>query len=530
MEGLLAILRAAHCRSTHHYFAIDALRHVRTEQGRQLARMLLRYHPQYLAGAKDPDTRFRDFQNHVVHVADNHWGGAPRAAERWYGRLQQFLRTESWADAAHAAGILSHYFTDPLQPLHTAQSARESVVHRPLEWSICKSYNAILSRWRDDRFRIVFRLSTRPDWLASAVLKGAELAHRSYETLVATYDLQAARRDPRQGLSEPALESLAELFGVAIVGWARVLDRTALEADGHIPEVKLLPSAVLASIKVPYAFVLRRVESNRERQAVADLLDYYLKHGDLGVHTPDEVRLIQKVLKVREAEHAYAQRLQVSPELQEMVNQASHHESPDSQAITLRVVSAEPLNTTETTDGQAESERPAELSPTLTYDSVEDRPNVVQLPNVANDRRRSAITLASPIVDAPSIGPKTAARFEAIGINNISQFLGSSPEQMVQQLRVRWIGVEQIADWQAQTRLMMSLPLLRVRDAQLLVGVGIRETYSLASSEPNQLTEKLIRHANTPVGKRSLRGAVPPKLEDVTAWIQDAVAATKSVA
>ena len=41
---------------------------------------------------------------------------ALRAAERWYGRLQQFLREQAWADAAHAAGILSHYFTDPLQP------------------------------------------------------------------------------------------------------------------------------------------------------------------------------------------------------------------------------------------------------------------------------------------------------------------------------------------------------------------------------------------------------------------------------
>lgn len=517
MEGLLAILRAAHCRSTHHYFAIDALRHVRTEQGRQLARLLLKYHPQYLAGAKDPDTRFRDFQNHVVHVADNHWGGAPRAAERWYGRLQQFLRTGNWADAAHAAGILSHYFTDPLQPLHTAQSPREAIVHRPLEWSICKSYNTILARWRDDRFRIVFRLSTRPDWLASAVLRGAELAHQSYETLVATYDLQAARKDPRLGLSEPAIESLAELFGVAIVGWARVLDRTALEADGHLPKVNLLPSAVLASVKIPYACLLRRIEGKQERQAVAELLDYYLAHGELGRHVPDEVRLIKKVLRVRDLEREYVQRMEVSRRLRKMVDDASDNPQPDSQAVTLRVVNAEPLQ-----DASSVSDKPVD-------DQAVANEQNEQVLSVGSGRR-SALTLASPIVDAPSIGPKTAARFEAIGITNISQFLGSSPEQMVQQLRVRWIGVEQIADWQAQTRLMMTLPMLRVRDAQLLVGVGIRTTYPLALANADDLTDKILRYCSTPAGKRALRGSSAPSLQDISAWIADARQATKSVA
>lgn len=533
MDGLLAILRAAHCRSTHHYFALDAFRHIRTDAGLRLARMLLRYHPQYLAGAKDPDTRFRDFQNHVVHVADNHWGGAPRAAERWYGRLQQFLRDGAWADAAHAAGILSHYFTDPLQPLHTAQSDREAVVHRPLEWSICKSYDEILSRWRDDRFRIVFRLSSRPDWLASAVLRGAELAHRSYETLVSTYDLTAARKDPRRGLSETALDSLAELFGVAIVGWARVLERTALEADNHLPQVSLLPSTILASIKIPHAWILRRIASNEERQAVAELLDHYLQYGDLGSHLPDEVRLIRKVLNIRRREQAFRASLaarnltaisdpSIASRRTSTRKTAAHdleNSPPDSQAVVLKVVGVDTA-----ADVDSENQYPAN-SKNLDNESFakeRDRDGKTEIDLSLAGRRRGSITLASPIVDAPSIGPKTAERFERIGIKNISQFLGSSPEQMVSQLRVRWIGVEQIADWQAQTRLMMSLPMLRVRDAQLLVGVGVRTTYLLQTAKPGLLHLKLVRYADTPAGKRSLRGSNPPSAEEVTAWVLDA--------
>ncbi|CAN0424209.1 unnamed protein product, partial [Hapterophycus canaliculatus] len=113
---LLTILRAAHCRSTHHHFAIDALPLVGTDAGQRLVSQLLRHHSRYLTGAKDPDSRFRDFQNHVVHVDDGYWGGAPRVAHQWYDRLQKYLRQDRWSDAAHAAGVLSHYFTDPIQP------------------------------------------------------------------------------------------------------------------------------------------------------------------------------------------------------------------------------------------------------------------------------------------------------------------------------------------------------------------------------------------------------------------------------
>lgn len=496
MEGLLAILKAAHCRSTHHHFALDALRHLESESGRMLGRMLLRYHGHYLAGAKDPDTRFRDFQNHVVHVADSHWGGAPRAAERWYGRVQQYLREQSWSDAAHAVGVLSHYFTDPLQPLHTAQSPREAIVHRPLEWSIYRSYGAIRARWREDRFRVVFQLSEGPDWLASAVLRGAELAHRAYETLVSTYDLAAARRDPRCGLSEASVESLAELFAVAITGWARVLDRTAQEADGCLPRVSLLPSTVLASVKIPYALLLRRIETQQELRAVEALLDHYQLHGEGGPFLPDEVQLIRKVLAVRQKEQAYASR-----------TEACLTGGPEPQG----------------------TDRPTELAVVLPSESGHGRAPAGDGPSAQRDasmvrptETRRRLTLASAIVDAPSIGPKTAARLEAVGIVNIGQFLGANPEHLVDRLRVRWIGVPQIADWQAQTRLMMALPQLRVREAQLLVGCGCRTSELLATAEPDTLLSQLTRYARTPAGRRSLRGATPPTRDEIFGWVQSA--------
>ena len=88
--SLATILRGAACCSTHQLFALDALPLVQTDAGKRLVRLLLRHHHRYLAGATDPDLRFRDFQNHVVHVTDGYWGGAPRVAHQWYDRLQRY--------------------------------------------------------------------------------------------------------------------------------------------------------------------------------------------------------------------------------------------------------------------------------------------------------------------------------------------------------------------------------------------------------------------------------------------------------
>ena len=58
MKHLITILRAAHCRSTHQFFVLDALPLVESEQAKRLASQLLRHYKQYLKGAKDPTRNF----------------------------------------------------------------------------------------------------------------------------------------------------------------------------------------------------------------------------------------------------------------------------------------------------------------------------------------------------------------------------------------------------------------------------------------------------------------------------------------
>lgn len=306
---LLSILRAAHCRSTHHRFAIDALPLIRTPAGGRLAGHLMRHHQRYLAGAEDPDLRFRDFHNHVIHVDHGYWGGAPRVAHQWYERLQRYLRTDRWSDAAHAAGVLSHYFTDPMQPLHTVQTSVERVLHGPIEWSVKSSYASLFAQWQDDSARTVFQLSDSPGWLGEAVLTAAGVAHEHYDTLLKHYDLRAARLHPPAGFDDVSRDCLSQLIGLCVTGWARVLERTADDAEQlrgcSLPQPNINLATFSAGIRAPTQSLIRRVEHIVERKRVNAIIDEFAATGQVVRHLPSEQRVIEKVCRIYNREREY---------------------------------------------------------------------------------------------------------------------------------------------------------------------------------------------------------------------------------
>ena len=489
MNPLLTILRAAHCRSTHHHFAIDALPLVETPAGDRLVKILLRHHQRYLTGAKDPDTRFRDFQNHVVHVTDGYWGGAPRVAHQWYDRMQRYLRAERWGDAAHAAGVLSHYFTDPMMPLHTQQCTLEKVLHRPIEWSVTKSYRSIMKLWNDSEMRIVFDFTDEPGWLGEAILHGARHANQFYFPLMDTYDLGRGRRKPQQGLSLIANQALAELFGLAITGWARVIDRAATEAEVHgqkpLPSPSTSLGMVLATTRVPLGLWMRKIEHGRERKAVEALIQEFDETGALKKNLPAEVDIVHRVVRVYADEKVWKKR----------------REQLKSDQTEITVL---PFPVGGTASKRAQSQR--DLSHArLAQEAVPFR-----------------LTLDAPLVDAPSIGPRTADRFTAIGIQSVKQFLDATPKEMSESLCTRWINPSILKLWQWQATVMCEVPGLSALAAQLLAGGGYQTRESVAACDPADLHETLAQYAMTSAGRRYLRGQTPPELSEVIEWIQNA--------
>jgi hypothetical protein len=271
---LLRVVFTSVCRTTHHRLAVDALRHVRLPESERWIDLFLQQHGELLAGSMAPDERFGDFRNHVVHVAEKNWGGAPQQARLWYGRLVDALRRREWPETAYAAGVLSHYLSDPFMPLHTARSEEDTSVHGPIEYCIGKSYGLLQQI-------IVHELGGYPqletpragEWLESMVLIGAELAHEHYAAVLQHFDLERAARDPLSGMDAECQQRIAICLGHAVVAVSRVLERAVMESEVEAPSTETTLHGFTAAIAAPLRWLRQQCGDLGERMALEAMLD-----------------------------------------------------------------------------------------------------------------------------------------------------------------------------------------------------------------------------------------------------------------
>lgn len=127
-----------------------------------------------------------------------------------------------------------------------------------------------------------------------------------------------------------------------------------------------------------------------------------------------------------------------------------------------------------------------------------------------------------PVVDAPSIGPKVAQRMNNCGIFTVRDFLQADPESLASRLGESRVSGEVIRQWQQQSQLVCRVPDMRGHDAQLLVAAGISSPERLAKSNPVKLYEEIRTLAESTQGKRMLRGATGPDLDEVRSWVESA--------
>lgn len=134
--------------------------------------------------------------------------------------------------------------------------------------------------------------------------------------------------------------------------------------------------------------------------------------------------------------------------------------------------------------------------------------------------RRDRLTLESPIVDAPSIGRKTAKRLAKANIRTVIDLLDADPEAVAEQLNLRYITAESLTDWQDQTMLMMEVPGLRTHDVQVLVGAGIRSGEDLAKASAHDVFQAAIDFLSSDEGTRISRFEDEELVEsEVEDWI-----------
>ncbi|MEZ6138212.1 MAG: DUF4332 domain-containing protein [Pirellulaceae bacterium] len=134
-------------------------------------------------------------------------------------------------------------------------------------------------------------------------------------------------------------------------------------------------------------------------------------------------------------------------------------------------------------------------------------------------RLKFYLELSSPVVDAPSIGPRMASRLEKFGILTVDQLLAASADTLADKLNLRRVDPATIRGWQEQARLVCRIPNLRGHDAQLLVACDLTSPEELANMDAQTVLAQVLAVAQTTDGQRILRGGKEPDLAEVTDWI-----------
>jgi hypothetical protein len=523
MHLLYSILRQAYAQGTHHKLALDALSQLEGPDREPWQRLFLRHAELYLEGAKAPDRDFKDYQNHVLHTREDYWGGAPQKVVSWYQHLVEGLSQEDWQTAVYCAGVLSHYYTDPLHPFHTAQSEAKNNIHRAVEWSIARSYEALRAQGERDFPHMPIAVTADANWLATLLVRGAQRANAYYEKLIAHYDIERGVVDPPAGLDRIARRIVAELIRYASLSYAIVLARAIEEARVRPPAVPLTAATLLAGLKIPFKLIERRRADRGERRDIEQSYDELIAVGKVEATLREEERIVRdlhaaEVMAKRQPPEAaqvttFRPRPRVVTHI-ERTRAARLAVAAQDNVVAFNALRPPPLNA-----AAAAAEPPLRPRAGLT--------RRLQQVTAAPRRRPAAsagsapphsLSLDQDVVLGPSIGPKTAVRLYPHGIKTLRDLIKADPTALAVLIGARHITPEIISGWQDQARLVCTLPGLAGTHAQLLVGAGYSNAEAIASADPERLCADVINFALTATGQRLLRQAEMPDLQKVKAW------------
>lgn len=525
MSLLYAIVFASRCRSTHHRLAVDALRHLQSPDAEAWSDLLLHYHKEYLDGAKAPDDEFKDFKNHVLHVRDNDWGGAPQACEEWYRRTVRALTQRDWAQAAWSAGVMSHYYVDPLQPFHTHQTEEEGVIHRAVEWSFNKSYTTFqkILEGRGGYPDIV--RPSGPQWLTQMVREGAQASTKHYETIIEHYNFDVGAKDPPNGLDNELREIIAGLVGHAAVGLSRILDRAFEEAAVKPPKIGGDLQAFFLALETPIQAVLKTIDNEKARAEVEAQYAEFMRTGKVRKTLGEDDKVVRalyaaEVLKtpLSSLDAAWPRETGAKNVPAETPAKAKKVAKPKA----AKQETPKPAKPAKSAPAQAQAQPPQRQTPAPTPEAT------VAAPGPQLVSTKGALESGAPVVDAPSIGPKTSRKLEAIGVRTVADLLALSPENGESQLKQRHISAQVIRDWQAQATLACAIPGLRSREAQALVACGVHDAHDLSEHDPAELCEAIARWGLSEEGQRAWGSAPAPTEDDIASWIERAQQAERA--
>ena len=506
MSLLERVIAAYNCRSMHHHIIWEALSRLDVAASSDWRRLMVKHHDRLFKGAKAPDTEFKDFKNHVLHVSENEWGGAPNAASNWYAEAVIALKNKKWDIAAYNLGVLSHYYADVCQPFHTGQTEEEGAVHRAVEWSICKSFERI-KVGADARGYPLIKRPSGANFVPELVRQAAHVSHPFYDTLIDHYDLDAGVYDPPAGLDDTIIDAVSICYAQAVAGTAHLLSEAITEACVSPPKVDLTLEGYLQTAKIPWRKLKNRISDHTDRAIVKNMYNELQETGKVVQTLPDDDQAIRK-LHARQVLRIPLKTLDAQP-----INRlGSRH------GISNRQTNVQSIDKV-LGPARASSEAQTPTSQT----AMPSRPQEQGLEKQTSRTQRARLTLDAPLEAAPSIGPKTAKRFAKQDILTIGDFLNCDAKRIAKKLDTRFIDKARIEDWKAQTKLMMEVPGLRVLDVQILVGTGIRSSEDLAAASAGEVLKAAQSFLKSDQHRTfSSQKTAPPKRQAVKEWIDRA--------
>jgi hypothetical protein len=128
------------------------------------------------------------------------------------------------------------------------------------------------------------------------------------------------------------------------------------------------------------------------------------------------------------------------------------------------------------------------------------------------------LELDDPIVDAPAIGPKTAARLESIGIGTVRRLLAVDSEALSSKLKASWITPQTIEQWKVQARLVHEIAGLTAAGSGLLFLAGVTNVEEFLRQSIDELHQMVVEASQTSEGQRVLREKSPPSKDILNKW------------
>jgi predicted flap endonuclease-1-like 5' DNA nuclease len=380
-----------------------------------------------------------------------------------------------------------------------------------MEWSICCAYDEILELALSDPSLPSFELPETDNWLKDSVHAAALLSNRYYDALIDAYDMTEACVQPKVALDLSSRRMLAQLFTWAISGWASILDRLAFESPAKVPSFSLTWPTLLAAVKVPVARITKTISDAQQKREVEAILQEYLSTGGVKRSLPEEQVTVAKA-RIR-----YPELLPTQREISDARSIVTELDARQSKGVgTTPIIKPTNIVTTK----QCEESQSVARDTRVETISVPSQP-IPQTTNAA--KRFKRLELDSPIVEAPAIGPKTAARLQAVGVTTVRQLLASDSEQLAQLLKASWINPQKIDQWKGQSRLAIEIAGLSSAGSGLLFLSGVTTSEELLSRSVDELHQMVVQAARTAQGQRVLRDKPPPSRDLINQWRQRAI-------